>query len=189
MQERHSRPPFILPGGEAVPACSPYHMASPPFPSSCYSLSPSLLGVLWMIPGVGVRGGGGLQLLAVMGNTTARSVAFFLYFFPPCFFPFLLPSSSVSVNQVRQKKTKKKNVHLSCKETTTALFSNFGRKALTTTEAGLAGSRGEVCRAEGGGGRTYQGTRHRYLLETARRCLCASENSYGHCWALWEIEI
>ncbi|MED6290313.1 hypothetical protein CHARACLAT_011870 [Characodon lateralis] len=104
-----------------------------------------------MIPGVGVRGGGGLQLLAVRGNTTARSVAFFLYFFLPCFFPFLLPSSSVSVNQVRQKKAKKKNVHLFCKETTTALFSNFGRKVLTTTEAGLAGSeekcveqRGEV---------------------------------------------
>uniref|UniRef100_A0AAV2JCN6 Uncharacterized protein n=1 Tax=Knipowitschia caucasica TaxID=637954 RepID=A0AAV2JCN6_KNICA len=35
MQERHSRPPFVLPGGEAVPACSAYHMARPPpLPSS-----------------------------------------------------------------------------------------------------------------------------------------------------------
>lgn len=46
MQERHSRPPFILPGGEAVPACSPYHMALAPLSSLTHSLS--LLGLLWM---------------------------------------------------------------------------------------------------------------------------------------------
>lgn len=41
MQERHSRPPFILPGGEAVPACSAYHMALAPL-SSLLSRSFSL---------------------------------------------------------------------------------------------------------------------------------------------------
>ena len=35
----------------------------------------------------------------------------------------------------------------------------------------------------------YQGTRHRYLLETALRRLCTSENSNSHCWARWEMEI
>lgn len=39
MQERHSRPPFILPGGEAVPACSLYHMALAPLSSLTLSLS------------------------------------------------------------------------------------------------------------------------------------------------------
>ena len=48
MQERHSRPPFILPGGEAVPACSAYHMAPAPLLFSPLSLFLSLLGVLWM---------------------------------------------------------------------------------------------------------------------------------------------
>lgn len=46
MQERHSRPPFILPGGEAVPACSSYHMAQAP-PHLSSRLYPSQLGVLW----------------------------------------------------------------------------------------------------------------------------------------------
>lgn len=41
MQERHSRPSFILPGGEAVPACSLYHMALAPL-SSLFSHSFSL---------------------------------------------------------------------------------------------------------------------------------------------------
>lgn len=38
-----------------------------------------------------------------------------------------------------------------------------------------------VCLWGQGGWGAYQGTRHRYLLETARRCLCASENSHSHC--------
>lgn len=90
MQERHSRPPFILPGGEAVPACSPYHMTSAPpsvlLPSLSYSTGGAVDG-----PGVGVRGG--LQLLAVRGNTTAHCVAFFSLSFLLVVFFFALPSS------------------------------------------------------------------------------------------------
>lgn len=47
MQERHSRPPFILPGGEAVPACSAYHMAPAPFSPLLTAFSLSTGGWLW----------------------------------------------------------------------------------------------------------------------------------------------
>lgn len=71
MQERHSRPPFILPGGEAVPACSPYHMALAPSLLSSLTLSLPTGGA---VDGTGGGGGGG-GLLAVWWNATARSIA------------------------------------------------------------------------------------------------------------------
>lgn len=68
MQERHSRPPFILPGGEAVPACSAYHMAPAPFPPLRLVLSPP----------------GGLRMALVLEccwwNATT---CFVLRFYPP----------------------------------------------------------------------------------------------------------
>ncbi len=90
MQERHSRPPFILPGGEAVPACSAYHMApAPPQPSSLSSLLSRSFSLYWGCcgscwcwwwrkrrSGFGLRSGWGL--LVECWNATARSIAFFL---------------------------------------------------------------------------------------------------------------
>lgn len=64
MQERHSRPPFILPGGEAVPACSAYHMAPAPFSPLTLVLSPP--GVLRMA----------LAVERCWWNATARFASF-----------------------------------------------------------------------------------------------------------------
>lgn len=115
MQERHSRPPFILPGGEAVPACSLYHMAPAPL-SSLLSHSFSLY---WGCCGWGwwwKRGGG---LLVVWWNATARSRAFFLSS-TLLFFYLSSPFTSPSVREAEKKR--ETGVHLSCKETTTAYF-------------------------------------------------------------------
>ena len=95
MQERHSRPPFILPGGEAVPACSPYHMALAPL-LSLLSRSFSLpLSLYWGCCGWGwwwwrSREGGG----EVMGGVVERhSTQHSLSFLSSTLFFFFLSSS------------------------------------------------------------------------------------------------
>lgn len=102
--------------------------------------------------------------------------------------PFTSPS--MGVKQVRQERRKKKKgetgIHSSCKETTTASFFNLPSDGPDDSSGQARWMKRSVW---GGGVRgAYQGTRHRYLLETARRCLCASENSHSHCWARWETE-
>lgn len=73
MQERHSRPPFILPGGEAVPACSAYHMALAPLLSS-YVRSLSTGGGEGGGGGAahGSGGGGGEEVVRCWWNATTR---------------------------------------------------------------------------------------------------------------------
>lgn len=121
MQERHSRPPFILPGGEAVPACSPYHMAPAPL-SSLLTRSFSLY---WGCCRWGCGGGGGGRGLSVVWwNATARSIAFFLsstllFFFS---YPLHFPFCGCEASEAEKKKKSETGVHLSCKETTTASF-------------------------------------------------------------------
>lgn len=143
MQERHSRPPFILPGGEAVPACSRYHMALAPlsFSSLLSSLALSLStgGAVYGAGVVVVVEAGGL--LVVWWNATARSIAFFLsstlLFFS--LFPLHFPFCWCEASEAGKKKKRETGVHLSCKETTTTSFFISRRRALTTAVARLGG--------------------------------------------------
>lgn len=117
MQERHSRPPFILPGGEVVPACSPYHMVLAP---------PSILPALSLLLSAGGgcawcwcwrkrgRWGGGVGCLFVeCWNAKARSVACFLsstLFLCVCvflFFPLPFPFCKCEASEAEKKKSEK----------------------------------------------------------------------------------
>lgn len=138
MQERHSRPPFILPGGEAVPACSPYHMALAP-------LSSLTLSTRVAVDGAGAGGEG--ELLVVWWNATARSIAFFLsstlFVFSPLSSP-LFTSPCVSVKRVRQRKKREKERERNRRPSllqgdNNSFFFISHRRALTTAVAALGG--------------------------------------------------
>lgn len=138
--------------------------------------------------------------MVVWWNATARSIAFFLsstllffFLFPPLsLFPLHFPFCGCEASEAGRKKKRKERE----KQASISPARRQQQPLFYLASEGPDDSSGQARWMKrrsvwGGGGwglgvvcgGAYQGTRHRYLLETARRCLCASENSHGHCWA------
>lgn len=141
MQERHSRPPFILPGGEAVPACSPYHMALAPL--SSLTLSLSLLGLLWMGLVLEERGSywwcGGTPQHAVQLSFFPPHCSFFpLSFLSSLHFPLCERETSEAEKKKREKRERNRRPSLLQGDNNSFFFISH-RRALTTAVAALGG--------------------------------------------------